>query len=279
MRMAREACELVARKARARGRMRVWVPACKTGSTAYTLSMLLLEAARPLPPLELMLFATDTNERALALARAGRYPAGAALGMDPCLRAHYTFDEGPTLRVSEPLRERCVFSRHDLGCDPPFPRLDLIVCHHVFQGVVPSKRAELARRLHRGLRHDGLLLAFDHPECFPLDFFEPVGGGCFRPRAQPRPIRPRLPAGDAPLHDVIAERRRRLASARAALVPWPPAAFEAYGDASDFVRTLGHPLVVCDAQMRVILMSVEAQRLFELREAGQTLELAALDLG
>src|SRR5690606_8648951 len=53
MEVARQACALAAQAAEERGRMRVWVPACRTGSLAYTFAMLLLDAAPPEPPLDL----------------------------------------------------------------------------------------------------------------------------------------------------------------------------------------------------------------------------------
>lgn len=61
--------------------VRVWVPGCATGEEAYSIAIMLLERfgqaqARAQPRLQV--FATDLDEKALAIARNGRYPAAAA---------------------------------------------------------------------------------------------------------------------------------------------------------------------------------------------------------
>jgi two-component system CheB/CheR fusion protein len=54
--------------------LRVWVPGCATGEEAYSLAMLLLEeAGRREEPREVQIFASDLDDRALAVAREGRY--------------------------------------------------------------------------------------------------------------------------------------------------------------------------------------------------------------
>ena len=55
--------------------VRVWVPGCATGEEAYSIAILLMEAVAELrfSP-KIMIFATDIDDRALQLARAGRYP-------------------------------------------------------------------------------------------------------------------------------------------------------------------------------------------------------------
>ena len=56
--------------------VRVWVPGCATGEEAYTLAMLVRERLDQVPhPPEVQIFATDINERSLAVARQGAYPA------------------------------------------------------------------------------------------------------------------------------------------------------------------------------------------------------------
>jgi two-component system, chemotaxis family, CheB/CheR fusion protein len=53
--------------------VRVWVPGCATGEEAYSIAILLKEAALTLPASpKIMIFATDIDDRALEVARAGR---------------------------------------------------------------------------------------------------------------------------------------------------------------------------------------------------------------
>src|SRR5207253_11195093 len=57
------------------GTVRVWCPGCATGEEVYSLAILLREqfdtfATEP----KVQIFATDIDEPAIAIARAGRYP-------------------------------------------------------------------------------------------------------------------------------------------------------------------------------------------------------------
>jgi hypothetical protein len=61
------------------GELRAWVAACSTGQEAYSLAILLAEMARNMTaPPRIHIFATDIDEQALGVARAGLYPASIA---------------------------------------------------------------------------------------------------------------------------------------------------------------------------------------------------------
>ena len=87
--------------------MRVWVPACATGEEAYSLAILLMEelakAAKNCP---LQVFATDLDEEALEVGRAGLYPENIAadVGEDRLLKFFVPKEEG--YQVRESLRRR-----------------------------------------------------------------------------------------------------------------------------------------------------------------------------
>src|SRR5436190_12142912 len=58
--------------------VRVWVPGCATGEEVYSIAILLrehMDKLRAAPKVQI--FATDIDDRALAIARTGRYPPGA----------------------------------------------------------------------------------------------------------------------------------------------------------------------------------------------------------
>src|SRR4029434_4839318 len=55
--------------------IRVWVPGCATGEEVYSLAILLREQAeQSRSRAKIQIFATDIDDAALAVARAGRYP-------------------------------------------------------------------------------------------------------------------------------------------------------------------------------------------------------------
>ena len=68
--------------------VRVWVPGCATGEEVFSLAILMREHMETLArPAAAQIFATDIDEHALGVARAGRYPAQLLDGVSPERRA------------------------------------------------------------------------------------------------------------------------------------------------------------------------------------------------
>jgi two-component system CheB/CheR fusion protein len=112
--------------------VRVWVPGCATGEEVYTLAMLMREhmdmlGASP----RVQLFATDIDEAALAIARAGRYPEALLEGISPDRRQRFFTNDGASYVVGKDVREMCIFSPHSVIRDPPFSRMDLVSCRNL----------------------------------------------------------------------------------------------------------------------------------------------------
>ncbi len=101
--------------------VRVWVPGCATGEEAYTLAILLWEEANRHPSApEIQIFATDVDTDALAIARQGFYPESITVDVSQeRLRRFFMATQGG-YRVNADLRERILFTPHNLLEDPPF---------------------------------------------------------------------------------------------------------------------------------------------------------------
>jgi two-component system CheB/CheR fusion protein len=112
--------------------VRVWVAGCATGEEAYSIAMLLLEHADGLAnPPSFQVFATDLDEEAVAYAREGLYPDAIVADLGEERVRRFFTREGAYLRMKKELRERILFSHHDLLRDPPFSRLDLVTCRNL----------------------------------------------------------------------------------------------------------------------------------------------------
>jgi two-component system, chemotaxis family, CheB/CheR fusion protein len=138
--------------------LRIWVAGCATGEEAYSVAMLLHEHAslRQDPP-RMQLFATDLNARSIAFAREGRYPSAIAADVSPeRLRRFFTAD-GPYCRVRSELRDAVLFAPHDLLHDPPYSRMDLIVCRNLLGSLEPIMQKRLLRLFSYASREDGTL--------------------------------------------------------------------------------------------------------------------------
>ncbi|WP_198541024.1 CheR family methyltransferase [Mesorhizobium sp. LCM 4577] len=138
--------------------IRVWVPGCATGEEAYSIAMLLKEAApRGAASPNLQIFATDIDERALEVARAGRYPATIASDITPKRLKEFFSREDGTYRIAAELREICLFSSHNLLRDPPFSKLDLIACRNLLIYMGPELQEKIVPIFHYALRNNGYL--------------------------------------------------------------------------------------------------------------------------
>lgn len=138
--------------------VRVWVPGCATGEEAYSIAILLRERmietdAAP----KVQIFATDIDDHALAIARAGLYPAAISGSMSPERLETFFIKEGSDYRVAKEIREMCIFSVHNVIKDAPFSRLDLISCRNLLIYLDATLQSRVLLLFHFALRHRGYL--------------------------------------------------------------------------------------------------------------------------
>ncbi|HSU68766.1 MAG TPA: chemotaxis protein CheB, partial [Tepidisphaeraceae bacterium] len=112
--------------------IRIWVPGCSTGEEAYSVAISLLEfLGDDAQSVAVQVFATDVSESAVEQARGGLYPQSISSDISPeRLRRFFTSEDGK-YRISKSVRDTVIFARQDLTRDPPFSKLDLIVCRNV----------------------------------------------------------------------------------------------------------------------------------------------------
>jgi two-component system CheB/CheR fusion protein len=139
--------------------IRMWVCGCATGEEPYSLAMALLEfLEQKQSPARIQIFATDVSDTAIEHARAGVYPSSVAadVGTDR-LRRFFTRSDGH-YRVSKRIRDLCVFARQDLTKDPPFSRLDLVMCRNVLIYMNAVLQRKLIGMFHYALHPEGHLV-------------------------------------------------------------------------------------------------------------------------
>jgi two-component system, chemotaxis family, CheB/CheR fusion protein len=139
--------------------LRVWVCGCATGEEAYSLAITVVEFLQKNQlDLRVQVFATDVSETAIEHARAGVYPASIANDVSPeRLRRFFTRTDGH-YRVSKVIRDMCVFARQDLTKDPPFSRLDLVMCRNVLIYLDSILQRRLIALFHYALNAHGYLV-------------------------------------------------------------------------------------------------------------------------
>jgi len=141
-----------------RAKIRAWIAGCATGEEAYSVAMLLAErAARQQREPELQLFASDIDERAITIARAGMYPDTVVNDVSPNrLRQFFNKEQGQ-VRVRKDLRDTILFAAHNILRDPPFSNLDLVCCRNVLIYLDREVQSQVLEVMHFALRPGGLL--------------------------------------------------------------------------------------------------------------------------
>jgi two-component system CheB/CheR fusion protein len=137
--------------------LRAWVTACASGEEAYTLAMVIAEEMRGRDPIEVKIFATDTAERSLALARAGVYPAGIEADLSPERLERFFEKDEHTYRIKKEIRDMVVFAPQDVLRDPPFSRIDICSCRNLLIYLELETQRRVIALLHFALRDGGYL--------------------------------------------------------------------------------------------------------------------------
>ncbi|MDP1785152.1 MAG: chemotaxis protein CheB, partial [Sulfuricurvum sp.] len=140
--------------------IRIWSSGCSTGEEAYSIAILMYEHLEETKQrYAVQVFATDIDANAIATARAGIYPASIATYVsEERLARFFTVEaNGSTYRIHKNIRNMVIFSEHDLIKDPPFSKLDFIICRN----LMIYMNAELQKRLiplfHYALNPNGTL--------------------------------------------------------------------------------------------------------------------------
>ena len=141
--------------------LRAWCVGCSTGEEPYTLAMVFHEVIERLPDPEkwrLQIFASDLNPDAIAYARRGEYPRSISDQVSSeRLKRFFTPTEAG-YRVHESIRDMVLFAQHDVILDPPFTRLDLLICRNLLIYFDPQLQRKLLPLFHYCLRDAGVLM-------------------------------------------------------------------------------------------------------------------------
>ncbi|TFF41781.1 CheR family methyltransferase [Pseudomonas sp. RIT623] len=138
--------------------IRVWSAGSSTGEEAYSLAMLVTEQlALAQRSAQVQIFATDLDERAVAIGRLGLYPEAIAADVSPQRLRQFFAKQDQHYRVRKEIREQVLFARHNLLSDPPFSQLDLIVCRNLLIYLDREVQRDILRLFHFALRPGGHL--------------------------------------------------------------------------------------------------------------------------
>ena len=138
--------------------LRIWTAGCSTGEEAVSLAIVVDETFKRLG-LEprFQIFATDIDQRAVDASREAAFPVSVGEDIPAERLKRYFTEENGRYVLSKRLRDCILFARQDLISDPPFSRLDLVICRNVMIYLDPLVQSRILRMFHFALKRDGYL--------------------------------------------------------------------------------------------------------------------------
>ena len=138
-------------------KVRIWCAGCSNGKEAYTLAMMVDNylTTRNLSH-NFKIFASDIDREAVEAASRGMYKESELENVPENYKRNY-FEVRPNnmCYIDRNLREKVVFTQHNILKDPPFIRIDLAVCRNMLIYFQPYYQLKVIRNFQFALNKDG----------------------------------------------------------------------------------------------------------------------------
>ena len=139
--------------------LRIWVPGCASGEEVYSIAICLLEyLGERTNRTPIQIFGSDVNAAAVEAARAGLYIENIARDVSAERLRRFFVQIGNQYRVSQSVRDLCIFARQDVTQDPPFSKLDLVSCRNLLIYLNPILQKRVIQLFHYALNAEGVLM-------------------------------------------------------------------------------------------------------------------------
>jgi two-component system CheB/CheR fusion protein len=142
------------------GALRAWSCGCSTGEEAYSLAMLFTETLDQLKltgDYTLQIFATDLDVDAVEKARRGLYTATIEADVSPERLQRFFIKEDNKYLIRKEIREMVTFAQQNVVMDPPFTKLDLLICRNLLIYLSTELQKKLIPLFHYSLKPGGML--------------------------------------------------------------------------------------------------------------------------
>lgn len=146
------------RRARTAGRNRLtlWSAGCASGEEPYSLALLVDDMAAS--DLEIRILATDISAPVLATARNGVFDALRLKEVPAAVIDKYFHVTNGHYQLSERIRDKVEFRRHNIMTDSDFPTVDLILCRNVLIYFTRAEQERILARFAESLPEYGALV-------------------------------------------------------------------------------------------------------------------------
>jgi len=142
------------------GVLRAWVTGCSTGEEPYSLAIVFREVLAALKPsgnFKFQIFATDLDKDAIDKARSGFYPPNIIEDVSAERLKRFFDKDDRGYRITREIRESIVFAPQNVIMDPPFTKLDILVCRNLLIYMEQELQKKLLSLFHYSLNPGGIL--------------------------------------------------------------------------------------------------------------------------
>ena len=138
--------------------IRAWSVGCSSGEEAYSVAMLMSEhRSQQSPIVDIQIFATDIDERAISIGRKGLYPEAIVTDIAPGRVRNFFVKQDSHYQVKKEVREKVLFAAHNILRDPPFSRVHLITCRNLLIYINREVQERIFEMFHFALLPGGYL--------------------------------------------------------------------------------------------------------------------------
>ena len=134
--------------------LKIWSAACSTGDEPYSLVMAL---SRQVPLANIKIIATDIDNQVLDTARMGLYNEKSIASVPDDLKKKYFTKVGSSYQISDEIKKRVEFKKHDLLKDPYPSGCNLIVCRNVVIYFTEEAKDVIYQKFPKALQPGGVL--------------------------------------------------------------------------------------------------------------------------
>lgn len=135
-------------------KLKIWSAACSNGAEPYSVAIIMDKLT---PFTDHTIIGTDIDTTILETARAGEYKVNDVKNVDNNLLGKYfTLSNGKYL-LSDKIKNKVQFKKHDLILDTYDKGFDLIICRNVVIYFTQEVKDSIYRKFHDSLNEGGLL--------------------------------------------------------------------------------------------------------------------------
>ncbi|MBU3160589.1 PAS domain-containing protein [Clostridium frigoris] len=140
--------------------VRIWISGCSTGEEAYSLAIVFKEVINQLKPFKdfsIQIFATDLDSEAIDKAREGVFFANITKDMSSVRLNKYFVKVDRGYQVIKEIRDMVIFAQQNMIKDPPFTKVDIMICRNLLIYLTPEIQKKLIPLFHYSLNSGGFL--------------------------------------------------------------------------------------------------------------------------